>query len=123
MFLGRVRPIHQKRELEMAIGIAQVMDFQTFQILLQARGRREQRGHDHESSAVLRNPGGKIKLRQHLRTERIGDEAIDEGDREVRGRDERQNRKGEESQRTHAREITLIKRNRQEKRRDQSQRT
>ena len=55
LLLRRIREIRQKRELKIAFGITEVMDFQPLQILLKRHRAREERGHHHQRPKLFRD--------------------------------------------------------------------
>ncbi len=96
--LGRgVEPVRQQGEPKIALAVPQVMDFQAADLGLYIRLAGEERRHDDERPQPRRHAILEIEPGQRPRAQHVRDRPVDEGDREVGGRREREDRDHEDA--------------------------
>ena len=99
---GGVQPVGEEREVHGAVRIGEVVDFQAIDVLADLALRGQERRHHDERSQARRDAVAQLEARQRPRAEQVRDRAIDERDREVGGRDQREEAEQGEGQRVHA---------------------
>jgi hypothetical protein len=85
---GCVRPIGEESEVEMALRIGKVVHFEAFELLLEVGSIREQRGHGDHGPKLDRHASRELELGEPPRRKQSWHQAMDEGQRDVRGGDE-----------------------------------
>jgi hypothetical protein len=91
-----VLPVCQEREVEMAVGIRQVVDLESLDRLLHVLAAREQRGYDHHGAKFRRHTIGEVELSEQAWSDDRGHQAMDEGHRDVGGGHHREDAKENE---------------------------
>jgi hypothetical protein len=84
-----------------AVRIRQIVDLQAGDVLLDRGFTRQQGRHHHERAQGWRDAVAELEARQRSRPEQLRDGAIDERDREVGGRNQRDESQQEEGRGTH----------------------
>jgi hypothetical protein len=97
MLGGSVEPVRQQGEPKVAFAVPQVVDLQAADLGLHIRLAGEEHRHDDERSQPGRHAIVQIEPGQRSRAQRVGDLLVDEGDREVGGWCERQDRDDEDA--------------------------
>ena len=91
--LGRgVEPVGQQGEPQVALAIAQVVDLEATDVGLDLLLVREEHRHHDERAHRRRHPGVEVERRKRLGTQRLGDEPVQERDRQVGRRAEGEDR-------------------------------
>ena len=89
--LGRsVEPVRQQGETQIALAVPQVVDLQAADLSFGIRLTVEEHGHNDERPHPRGDAVVKIEPGQRSRAQRVGNRPVDEGDREVGGRAERE---------------------------------
>jgi hypothetical protein len=81
-----VGPVRKQSEVNFTLRGGEVVHFETLDLCLYRFGRRQQRGHDHDSSQVRWNALVQRQSRQHRRAESARDRAIDQCHGQVESR-------------------------------------
>jgi hypothetical protein len=84
VFGGCVRPVGQEGEVEMALGVGQIVHFETLELLLEVGEAREQRGHGNQGSKLRRHALCEFELREPSGRKQGRDQAMNEGHRDLR---------------------------------------
>src|SRR6185436_16449187 len=73
-----IRPVGQQREMDLAVRIAEVEDFQFLDLLLDRLTRRQQGRHHHDRAQLWRNAVAQREARQYRRAVSARHGAVDE---------------------------------------------
>ncbi len=87
---GRVDPIREEGEVEVTGRVGEEVDLEPSDLLLDLGFARQQRRYHHEGPQARGNAVARLQTRQRHRPEHRHDRAVDERDREVGGRDDRE---------------------------------
>ena len=101
-FARCVQPIGEQREAQVSIWICQVMHFQPLDLLCNFLRGGKQRGHDDNRSQVFGDAVAQLHSRQPSRPEQTHHCAVDQCDRQVRGRHCGEQAEEQEASRGHA---------------------
>ena len=104
---GRVRPVGEDREADVAVGIRQVVHLEPLDLLIDLRAARQQGRHDDHGPQARRHALAQLESRQRARAEQRRDAAIHERDRQVRRRDEGQEPEQEQPRRSDPRDARM----------------
>ena len=89
--LGRsIQPVGEQSEMQIALRARQVVDLQTLDLLLDRRGRRQQRRHGDERAQMRGHATAKFQSRQQRRAEAPRHAAVHQRHRRVDGGDRAQ---------------------------------
>ncbi len=83
---GRVRPVGEEGEADVAVRVREVVHLEPLDLLLELGGAGQQGGHDDQGAQGRRHPVAQLEARQGDRRERRRDAAVQQGDRQIRGR-------------------------------------
>jgi hypothetical protein len=89
---GGVEPVRQQGESNIAVAVRQIVNLQAANQSLDVGLIGQEHRDDHKSSQSQRHALIQIEPRQCPRTQQVSDFPVDEGDREVGGGDDRENR-------------------------------
>jgi hypothetical protein len=89
----RVDAVREERELQLRIGIRQIVELDAPQHRRHVIGMPEQRGHDDQSACLASQPLGEVELRKRARREQPRVDSLDHGQRHHRGGHERDHRR------------------------------
>ena len=86
----RVEPVREQGEAEIAVAVREVVQLEPADLGLDVRLVGQQRGHHDERAHLRRDALGQIEPGQRTRPEGVGQRPVDEGDGEIRCRQQRE---------------------------------
>ena len=97
-FGGRVDQVAEQSELQVTVPVREKLDFQVLERLADGGHTRQQRRHHHHGAQVRGDPAfAQVELGEDAGREKPGEELLDDTDRDVVGRDQRDQQRGEQA--------------------------
>ena len=90
-----IAPVRQQRKPHVPVGVAQVVDLEVADLLLNVGLTQEERRDGHEGPQRSRHAFFQLEAHDLRRPHRLGGDPVDEGDRQVRSGSERNDREHE----------------------------
>ena len=87
-----IAPVGDQRESEIVVRIGKMMNLQPLDLLFDRRCAGEQRRHDDDCAQIRRDTVAQFQSRQNRPADLSGDRAVHDRDRDIRGRNEADNR-------------------------------
>ena len=101
-FARRVQPVGEQREAHVAVGVRQEVDLQEAHLRLDVRLVGEERRDHDERPELGRHTAGQLEPRKRPWADEMRHQPVDEGDGDVRRRDEGHDRQDQQGQIGHA---------------------